>query len=356
MATPVFTRRRMLREAAIGLGVLSCTTALGQPFEHADYVGVETSLTDGLSHIFALGASGQILARLPVGFRAHGLAESDTHLIVFPRRPGNKFAIIDKANFDIRATVTAPASRHFFGHGAVTSDGAYLLTTENDLDQITGVVGIYELATGRRLGEVPLPGAGPHEIIRHATRDLFFVALGGLETHPDYGRTPFNLSSFRSQIVQLDFTTLRPDALGHWAGSEGVSLRHLAMDQAGRLYVGGQVYDRARADGGNLVWLVGESGVTALEVGDRLGGYVSSVAASGSGAMLASKTTGDVLWLEGDQLLKSERVTGASAVASTQRGPVYSGARLLRLGAQEQDALAGFEFDNHGLAVRGMGV
>ena len=172
------TRRRFLREAAVGLGVLSCNAALGQPFEQAAYLGVETSASTNLSRVFAISSEGEIVSRIPVGFRAHGLAEANNLIAVFPRRPGNAFALIEQSTFEIRGTYVAPTNRHFFGHGAFSRDGAYLLTTENDLDSLQGVIGIYDVVSGKRIDEINLPGAGPHEITRHPTENKFFVALG----------------------------------------------------------------------------------------------------------------------------------------------------------------------------------
>lgn len=118
-----------------------------------------------------------------------------------------------------------------------------------------------------------LPGPGPHEIARQPGRDVFHIALGGLETHPAYGRTPLNPHDFRSQIVTLNFDTGELTELGHWARTEGISLRHLAMDHRGRLYVGGQIKSPERAVGDAVLWLVEGGRVTRLEPQAALGGY-----------------------------------------------------------------------------------
>ena len=190
------TRREFLRLISGALGVGACQAALGQPAEYAVYIGVETSATTGHSTARLLAASGETLGRISLNYRAHGMASHGQQLVVFPRRPGNRFAVVDMATLQIQSVVTAPEDRHFYGHGAYSADGQWLLVTENDLASLEGRIGVYSMADGpRREGETALPGPGPHEIIRGRDGD-FFVALGGLETHPDYGRTPLNLNTY----------------------------------------------------------------------------------------------------------------------------------------------------------------
>lgn len=340
------TRRTALRHLALGLGVLACGRALGQPAEGATYVGIETG-QNGISQARFIAASGRSRARLPLSFRAHGLAQNGQTLVVFPRRPGNRFARVDCTNLELRDVVTAPDGRHFFGHGAFSADGQTLLVPENDLETLQGALGVYSMgAQARRLGMVPLPGPGPHEIVRAPLSDQFYIALGGLETHPDYGRVPLNLHDFRSQVLRYDLAKGVLEPLGFWGGSEGVSLRHLAHDRQGRLYVGGQV-PGARA--GPVLWLVEGGQPRALDASTALGGYVSSVAADGGRALVSSKATGRVLTLEGADIVADVAWEGASAVALKGRAQAQAGFTLLRLGEDAWPAPHGYEFDNHGL-------
>lgn len=350
MATDAALSRRDL--LAFGLGVAACSRALGQPAERAAYVGVETSAANGLSRARFFSASGETLGRAPLDFRAHGMTRWGARIIVFPRRPGDRFAVIDGATLEIVAVVAAPAGRRFYGHGATTLDGAHLLVAENDLDTLEGRIGVYRLDGGvTRAGEIALPLPGPHEIARHPARDRFFIALGGLQTHPDYGRTPLNLPDFRSQVVTLDFETGALEPMGFWAGGEGVSLRHLAVDGAGRLYVGGQAADPARAMPEAVLWLAQAGAATRLEAGAALGGYVSSVAAHGAQALVSSQRSGAVLRLEGETLLSRQTILGAGAVALGPGLAAAAGFTRLDLDGREIEAPEGFEFDNHGLAL-----
>ncbi|TCP39881.1 hypothetical protein EV662_1096 [Rhodovulum marinum] len=336
----------------MGLGVSWCRGALGQPAERAAYVGVETSAETGLSRASFFSTSGARLGQAPLDFRAHGMAEHGRRLAVFPRQPGDRFALVDTETLEIRSVVTAPADRHFFGHGAFTRDGQHLLVTENDLETLQGGIGVYDTAGPmRRIGQIALPGPGPHEIARQPDRDIFHIALGGLETHPAYGRTPLNLHAFRSQIVTLDFDRGALNQLGHWAGTEGISLRHLAMDHRGRLYIGGQIKSAERAAGEAVLWLVENDRVERLEPDASLGGYVSSVSAHGAQALVSSKETGLALRLDGPRTVEVQRLDGAGAVALGPGLCAASGFRLLDLNGARVEALPRHEFDNHGLAM-----
>ena len=159
------TRRSFLGKIALGLGVACCRGAFAQPAEKARYVGIETEASNGLSRASFFASNGARMGRVALDFRAHGMADHGRILVVFPRRPGDRFSVIDKESLKIKTIVRAPADRHFFGHGAFTQDGKHLLVTENDLETLSGFIGIYEIADKvRRVGQFELPGSGPHEI------------------------------------------------------------------------------------------------------------------------------------------------------------------------------------------------
>ncbi|MEL7300813.1 MAG: DUF1513 domain-containing protein [Pseudomonadota bacterium] len=349
------TRRTLLARLALGLGVAACGGGrlFAQPAERAVYAAIETSAHTGLSQARFFSATGASVATAPLDFRAHGLCEDGDRIVVFPRRPGNRFAVMDGTTLEIVAHVSAPQDKHFYGHGAFTRDGKHLLVTENDLETLAGGIGIYEAKGGfRRVGQVVLPGSGPHEIVRDPQRDIFYVALGGLQTHPAYGRTPLNLGDFRSQIVVLEHDTGAISPMGFWSGTEGVSLRHLSVTGEGRMMVGGQLVDAARGSAQNVLWHVAGGAVDALEDGVLLDGYVSSVASYGQRTVVTSKESGCVLTFNGATLERSNILTGASAAAFGSREPIASGYAVLRLGGVDVAVSDQFEFDNHGLSLR----
>ena len=343
------SRREVLGRIALGLGVLACGRALGQPAEGAGYVGVETSARTGLSRARFFSAAGTPLGAVPLDFRAHGLARHGDALVAFPRRPGTRFALMHLPTLEVRGVVEAPAGRHFYGHGAFAPDGRTLLVTENDLATLDGGVGVYEVAgSPRRLGTIPLRGPGPHDIHRDPAGRVH-VALGGLRTHPDYGRAPLNIHEFESGIVALDLARGEADRLERWPGTEGVSLRHLAADGRGRTYIGGQRPDGSRE--GGVLWLREGGALRALDPDGLLGGYVSSVAADGDAALATSKETGVAIRLEAGRITGTHRIDGASAAALGPRLEALSGYGALSLGGGTIHAAPLHEFDNHGLAI-----
>ncbi|MEL6504928.1 MAG: DUF1513 domain-containing protein [Pseudomonadota bacterium] len=350
MATDLLDRRSFLKNAALGLGITACSFGKSFASQRAHYVGVETDALDR-SRLVYFSPTGASLGSTRLDFRAHGMAENGDRLIVFPRRPGNRFAVVQTGELQVLSTVQAPANRHFFGHGAFTKDGNFLIVPENDMDTLQGAVAIYEIKPAlRRMGTITLPGPGPHEVVRHPNSDVFFIALGGLETHPDYGRDPLNADSFQSQILRYDFHKGSVEPLGLWPGTERVSLRHLAFDGLGRLYVGGQVPTLTK-EAVPVLWLVTERGAQALETGPDLANYVSSVAADGNRALISSKQSGTVLELNGADVIQKSRLTGASALALKDGHAVKSGFHLLEMGSAKHSVQQGYEFDNHGIML-----
>lgn len=345
------TRRAILGRIALGLGVVACRSVPAQPAQRAAYVGIETSADTGRSRARFFTASGAPNGVAPLDFRAHGMARHGRRLVVFPRRPGNRFAVVDLPTLRILRTVTAPPERHFYGHGAFTTDGRHLLVTENDLNTLGGGIGVYDTGgTFRRLGRINLPGPGPHEIVREAALDRFHIALGGLETHPAYGRTPLNLARFRSQIVSLDFDRGHVEPLGYWSGTEGVSLRHLAVDGGGRLYVGGQLVDPTRGTKA-VLWCCEDGNAVSLDDNRQLAGYVSSVASYGDEALATSKEANAVLRIARGRVVGAVAVDGASAAALGPELTAVSGFESLALNEVTLPVSPRHEFDNHGLVT-----
>ncbi|MEL6920394.1 MAG: DUF1513 domain-containing protein, partial [Pseudomonadota bacterium] len=170
----------------------------------------------------------------------------------------------------------------------------------------------------------------------------------GLETHPDYGRTPLNLDGFRSELIGLDAQSGAIDTMGVWHGAENVSLRHLSEDERGHLYVGGQVQGAPSKESSRVVWRVRNGIAEPIDLGDRLGGYVSSIASHGRTTVVASKRSGHAFTLVDGDVTEIKRVDGASAVAVGDHIRATSGYTSLHLEDQQVAALAGHEFDNHG--------
>ena len=194
--------------------------------------------------VAALSARGEVLKRRRLPDRAHGAALSPDKktAVIFARRPGRYFAVWNLAQDLPLALHPCRSDRLFYGHGFFSADGNLLYATENDFDGETGVLGVYDARRGfARMGEMPTGGIGPHEAILLRGGKTAAIANGGIATHPDYPREKLNLVDMEPNLAFLDLhsgamTSVQslPSALHQ------VSLRHLAEDGGGSVWIGGQ--------------------------------------------------------------------------------------------------------------------
>ncbi|MEM9523953.1 MAG: DUF1513 domain-containing protein [Pseudomonadota bacterium] len=167
-----------------------------------------------------------------------------------------------------------------------------LFTTENDYEAARGVVGVWSVRNGyARIGEFSSGGVGPHDIRRLPGDETLIVANGGIETHPDTGRTKLNLPSMRPNLSYLSFDgrleeRIEPDPTLHRN-----SIRHLAVARDGTVAVAMQ-WQGDMSDAPPLLALHrrGEA-LSYLMAGEAkhrsMQGYAGSVALSASGGQVA---------------------------------------------------------------------
>ncbi len=219
-----------------------------------------------------LSTAGKVLKKYPLPDRGHGMAVAphqrltatmlteprlvnEAWLVHFARRPGRSAFAVDLTDLDRTATFEPPDGRLFYGHGFFSRGGDLLYATENDFDEERGVLGIYDARKGFcRVGELPTGGVGPHEAIllkdgRHAA-----IANGGIATHPDYPRMKLNLADMRPSVAVVNLKTgdlvARAELPPEW---HQVSLRHLAEDGQGQVWIGGQ-YEGPATDSVPLIF------------------------------------------------------------------------------------------------------
>ncbi len=230
----MITRRAVLKLMA-ALGTLSAWPSLSATG------GVVVGAADHRDgrHGWAIARAGEVIY-LPLPARGHGLSAHPRVpglAVLMGRRPANTGWVLDVSAARVVKTLQALAERRFYGHAGFSPDGERLYTTENATDSGQGVLGVWDSASWRRLDEWPLPGIGPHELVVRPDGRLI-VALGGVATHPDSGRTPLNLDTMDPSVVTLadDGRTLTqartPDPK--------LSLRHLGLAADGSVAVAGQ--------------------------------------------------------------------------------------------------------------------
>lgn len=189
-------------------------------------------MPDGRYYLVGLTTRGGELFRLPIPARGHAAAAHPERpeAVAFARRPGTFAVVLDCVAGKQTALLAAPEGRHFYGHGTFSRDGSLLYTVENDYNTPRGVVSVWEVASGYlRLGEFPSGGIGPHDIRLMPDGETFVVANGGIETHPDSGRTKLNLGTMKPNLtyLQADGTILEQVELDHDIHRN--SIRHLAL-------------------------------------------------------------------------------------------------------------------------------
>ncbi|MFT4743978.1 MAG: hypothetical protein ACI9PY_001094 [Ascidiaceihabitans sp.] len=197
---------------------------------------------DGSYVLCGIGADQNVLFQIPLPDRGHAAAAHPARpdAVAFARRPGTFAIVIDCLTGKSKAKLTGPQGRHFYGHGTFSKDGAWLFTTENDFEAGQGRIGVWDVAAGyTRAHEFSSGGIGPHDIKRLPDSDVLVVANGGIDTHPDTGRTKLNIPTMVPNLAYTkDGVVIEIAEFG--ADLRKNSIRHLAVSASGQVAFGMQ--------------------------------------------------------------------------------------------------------------------
>ncbi|ANM08779.1 MULTISPECIES: DUF1513 domain-containing protein [unclassified Rhizobium] len=251
MRSAAIDRRNFVKAAGLGFLATLAPRSL-MALERADAVyasGIRAA--DGSFAVATVTERGEIIDQVKLPARAHGMAFSAAtgRTVAFARRPGTYAMIFDPRHKSEPILISAREDRHFYGHGAFSADGRLLYASENDFDGNRGMIGIYD-ASNRfaRIGEYETYGIGPHDMTISDDGRLLIVANGGIETHPDFGRTKLNLGEMQPSLVLIDAATgalIEKHVLpAQWAE---LSTRHVDLDDKGRIWFACQ-YEGHRKD------------------------------------------------------------------------------------------------------------
>ncbi|MEL7252784.1 MAG: DUF1513 domain-containing protein [Pseudomonadota bacterium] len=191
---------------------------------------------DGAYVLCGLTAAGDITFQLPLPARGHAAAAHPTlaQAVAFARRPGTFAIVLDCLTGAENARLTPPKGRHFYGHGTFSEDGDLLFTTENDIDTARGMIGAWDVRRAyTRIGDFPSGGIGPHDIKLMPDGETLVVANGGIETHPETGRTKLNIPTMRPNLSYLRLDGALIDQLEMPSAHRKNSIRHLAVARTG---------------------------------------------------------------------------------------------------------------------------
>lgn len=240
MHSMAIDRRTVLGLLAGGLAWPLLPLPLRGEVAHCLYLSARADAGGGF-RVGAFDAAGRARFDLPLPDRGHSLAvqPSGGVAVQFARRPGTFARVIDLRRGAFVQEITAPAARHFYGHGVFSPDGRLLYATENDFAAGRGVIGIYDAADSfRRLGELPSHGIGPHDLRLLADGETLVVANGGILTRPDLPRVKLNVPTMAPSLVYLhrrDGRLLEEVRLAPELHQLGI--RHLAVGRGGMVAI-----------------------------------------------------------------------------------------------------------------------
>ena len=330
MRTECIDRRNFLKAAGLGFAAALAPRPL-MALQRADAVFASAFRTpDGTFGIATISERGEIIDRTLLPARAHGMAfnAASGRIVAFARRPGTFAMILGPGSAPV--VIASPEGRHFYGHGCFSPDGNLLYASENDFDNNRGVIGIYDGRDHfRRIGEYPTFGIGTHDLAVSDDGTTLIAANGGIETHPDFGRTKLNLNRMEPSLALIDARSgalLQKHALP--ARLQQLSTRHVALGEDGRIWFACQ-YEGPRNDLPPLVghFARGEDLTFVPLPADttvRLGNYVGAIAVNRRDGLvgLSSPKHGAkvVLSARTGRLISEQDIRDAGGIAAAPDG------------------------------------
>ncbi|WP_281995323.1 DUF1513 domain-containing protein [Ruegeria faecimaris] len=265
---------------------------------------------DGTYRLAGLSSEGGILFSLPLPARGHAAAAHPlrAQAVAFARRPGTFGVVIDCKSGTQTARMDAPKGRHFYGHGVFSRDGTHLFTTENDYEAGEGVIGVWDSEDYTRLGEFSSGGVGPHDMRIMPDGETLIIANGGIETHPEMGRTKLNLPIMQPRLSYLSLSGSVLEQIELPRTLHKNSIRHLAVRSDGLVGFAMQ-WQGNRLTHPPLLGLHKRGEALRLlaapeSVQSALQGYAGSIAFAGDGKTIA------ITCPRGNNLLRFDSLTG----------------------------------------------
>ncbi|MEP4194149.1 MAG: DUF1513 domain-containing protein [Aliishimia sp.] len=325
MTTPSSGRRRFLTGMlATGLIPKATWADAGAP----RYVSA-AARPDGGFVLCGIDHHLEIVFRLPLPARGHAAAAHPNRpeVVAFARRPGTFAIVLDCVSGMQIARLSAPNGRHFYGHGVFSQDGSKLFTTENDFGVGQGVVGVWDVARGyERVGEFASGGVGPHDIKRLPSSDVLVIANGGIDTHPESGRTKLNIPTMRPNLAYVeDEQVIETAELTREFHKK--SIRHLAISSTNDVAMGMQ--SEGDPDETALVGLHRRGQpIQLMQSPDAqlraMQGYIGSIAFSGDDLLIAATSPrGNLVHIydaADRELIDAQRLQDVCGVSSKGRG------------------------------------
>jgi hypothetical protein len=236
-------RRQVLKVGVGSVAVALTPLSWALPArEEVDWLFSAVDAPSGGHFIAGVALDGQARFMIEVPERCHGgcLRPDSRQAVLFARRPGTRMHVIDGDSRQLAHTIDAGEGYHFYGHGVFDLIGRYLYVTANRLADSAGLVRVYDAANGyAHVRDMPLEGIGPHELRLMPDGDTLVIGLGGIQTHPDYGRVKLNLDTMAPALVLMDRHSGEILAR-HEPSHHQLSCRHLDVAADGTVIAGYQ--------------------------------------------------------------------------------------------------------------------
>ena len=269
----------------------------------------------GLIHIAPAAEQGtlnwRVGQRIKLPTRGHGVQRLPNGDLLFAaRRPGD-WLVRWQAATDTATWAWMEDDRCFNGHvvlaGAATAQAqsgrsGVVFTTETDLENSQGCIGLRDAASLEKIGEWRTHGMDPHELLVLPTAvgalpaGTLIVANGGIPTQSETGRSKKWLSQMDPSLVALHPQDGR--LLGQWRLPDPrLSIRHLAWD-AHRQLLGIALqaeHDDARRQRAPIFALWNGKTLTLGQGQPDLAGYGGSVEVAPNMAENAAADSADAL-------------------------------------------------------------
>ena len=190
----------------------------------------------------------------PVDHRCHSLALSKKHNTVsfVDRRPGEFIYVYDFNSLDRVQVISRPEGFRFYGHAVLNVDESLLFVTANNLSTLEGRILVYDIETNYSLVDnISSGGIGPHEIVRHPDKDIFYICNGGLKTHPDSGREILNFETMAPNLTLFD--NEKREVKSFELENSKLSIRHIEVNHHGDAFIGVQDKDFFPGEGQAMV-------------------------------------------------------------------------------------------------------
>lgn len=328
--TPI-NKRTFLKAAGAGFAA-SLLPRGAEALERADAIFASAFMAEDKSYGVALVTeAGKEISLVALPDRGHDVSFDPTshRAVVFARRPGTFALVFDTSSGAAIKLIEAAEDRHFFGHGAFTSDGKLLYIAENDFDNYAGMIGIYETgADYRKVGEFPAHGMDTHDIQMIEGGRYLAIANGGIKQHPNSGRAKLNIDHMEPSLVIVDLKNGQMvEKHDMPADIRQLSTRHMDIDDKGRVWFGCQ-FEGARNRHPQLLgnFRRGE-GVSFIDMPENVlegfDNYIGSVTVNRSAGLVAVSSPKGGQWaafdVETGKLAYEEKIAGVCGLATEKQ-------------------------------------